>query len=79
MQTERKKERKHDSSLPTGIKWVFITVLAVVGYCLWGMGFVWVCAVVYGGLPVLRGVLSLLCGLLLVAGTMYLILSFLTF
>ena len=49
--------------LPISIKLVVKIVLVVLGFCVWGTGFIWALVGLYLFLPVIRGILSLFVGL----------------
>ena len=49
--------------LPISIKLVVKIVLVVLGFCVWGTGFIWALVGLYLFLPVIRGILSFFVGL----------------
>ena len=57
------KNRKQGSNLPISIKLVLKIVLAVLGFCVWGTGFIWALVGLYLFLPVIRGILSFFVGM----------------
>lgn len=73
-----RKYRKQVTNSQISIKIVFWVLVVVAGCCLWGKGFLAALAVVYLGWPVLRALLSFICGIAILIGLMYLILSCLT-
>ena len=57
------KNRKQGSNLPISIKLMVKIALVVLGFSLWGTGFVWALVGLYLFLPVIRGILSFFVGL----------------
>jgi len=57
------KNRKQGSNLPISIKLVVKIALVVLGFSVWGTGFIWALAGLYFFLPVIRGILSFFVGL----------------
>lgn len=73
------KKRKHRTTayLPISIKSAGKIALVVLGYFVWGTGFLWVLAAWYLIIPILRGIISLLVGLLIVILVLLTLLTFL--
>ncbi|WP_418895099.1 hypothetical protein [Limibacterium fermenti] len=72
------KNMKHRSSyLPISIKLAVKIALVVLGFSVWGTGFLWVLVGVYFLLPLLRGILSCLVALLAVIAFLFILLTFL--
>ena len=73
------KNRKHRTTayLPISIKSAGKIALVVLGYFVWGTGFLWVLAGWYLLIPILRGIISLLVGLLTVILVLLALLTFL--
>ncbi|MBD8347753.1 hypothetical protein [Dysgonomonas sp. HGC4] len=59
-QTAEKNKKQRSSYLPISIGWVLKIVLIIVGYSLWGAGFIWALVGLYLFYDVLRGILSCL-------------------
>ena len=74
---EKNRKQRPTAYLPISIKLVLKIVLAVLGFCVWGTGFIWALAGFYLALPVLRGILSCVLALGVVIAFMYLMLTFL--
>lgn len=62
-----KNMKQRTSNLPISIGWVLKIGFAVAGFCLWGWAFVAVVAGLYIGFKVLKGLLSCLLFLLVLA------------
>ena len=73
------KNRKHrtTASLPISIKSAGKIALVVLGYFVWGTGVLWALAGWYLLIPILRGIISLLVGLLTVILVLLALLTFL--
>lgn len=73
------KKRKHRTTayLPISIKSAGKIALVVLGYFVWGTGFLWVLAAWYLIIPILRGIISLLVGLLTIILVLLTLLTFL--
>lgn len=65
MRSIAKNRKQRSTYLPISIKLVVKIALVVLGFCVWGTGFVWALVGLYFFLPLLRGILS--CLLMLVA------------
>ena len=59
IQTEKNKKQR-TSFLPISIGWFLKIVLVIVGYSLWGTGFIWALVGLYIFYDVIRGILSCL-------------------
>ena len=57
---EKNRKQRPTAYLPISIKLVVKIALGVLGFCVWGTGFVWVLVGLYFFLPLLRGILSCL-------------------
>ncbi len=55
-----KNMKQRSSYLPISIGWILKIVLVIVGYSLWGTGFIWALVGLYLFYDVLRGILSCL-------------------
>ena len=75
MRSIAKNRKQRSTYLPISIKLVAKIVLAVLGFHVWGTGFIWAFIGLYLFLPVLRGILSVIVGFVAI---ILLILSFLT-
>ncbi|MDH6310265.1 UPF0716 family protein affecting phage T7 exclusion [Dysgonomonas sp. PFB1-18] len=60
---EKNRKQRPTAYLPISIKLVVKIVLAVLGFCVWGTGFIWTLVGLYLFLPVIRGILSFFVGL----------------
>ena len=58
--TAEKNKKQRSSYLPISIGWVLKIVLIIVGYSLWGAGFIWALVGLYLFYDVIRGILSCL-------------------
>lgn len=58
--TAEKNKKQRSSYLPISIGWILKIVLVIVGYSLWGAGFIWALVGLYLFYDVLRGILSCL-------------------
>lgn len=76
-QTAEKNMKQRSSYLPIGIGWVLKIVLIIVGYSLWGTGFIWALVGLYIFYDVIRGILSCLMTLGAIIAFVYLMLTFL--
>jgi hypothetical protein len=74
---EKNRKQRPTAYLPISIKLVVKIALGVLGFCVWGTGFVWVLVGLYFFLPLLRGILSCLLTLGAVIAFIYLMLTFL--
>ena len=61
--TEKNRKQRPTADHPISIKWVLKIVLAVLGFCVWGTGFIWALVGLYLFLPVIRGILSFFVGM----------------
>ena len=59
IRTEKNKKQR-TSFLPISIGWILKIVLVIVGYSLWGTGFIWALVGLYIFYDVIRGILSCL-------------------
>ena len=59
-QTAEKNRKQRSTYLPISIGWVLKIVLIIVGYSLWGAGFIWALVGLYLFYDVIRGILSCL-------------------
>jgi len=64
------KNRKQGSYLPISIKLVVKIALVVLGFSIWGTGFIWALAGLYIFLPLLRGILCFFVGVLAIIAFM---------
>ncbi|HMM03527.1 MULTISPECIES: hypothetical protein [Bacteroidales] len=60
---EKNRKQRPTAYLPISIKLVLKIVLAVLGFCVWGTGFIWALVGLYLFLPVIRGILSFFVGM----------------
>lgn len=74
---EKNRKQRPTAYLPISIKLVVKIALGVLGFCVWGTGFVWVLVGLYFFLHLLRGILSCLLTLGAVIAFIYLMLTFL--
>lgn len=74
---EKNRKQRPTAYLPISIKLVVKIALGVLGFCVWGTGFVWALVGLYFFLPLLRGILSCLLTLGAVIAFIYLMLTFL--
>lgn len=77
MRSIEKNRKQRSTYLPISIKLVVKIALVVLGFCVWGTGFVWALVGLYFFLPLLRGILSCLLTLGAVIAFIYLMLTFL--
>ena len=61
--TEKNRKQRPTAYHPISIKLVLKIVLAVLGFCVWGTGFIWALVGLYLFLPVIRGILSFFVGM----------------
>ncbi|WP_390553429.1 hypothetical protein [Bacteroides thetaiotaomicron] len=59
IRTEKNKKQR-TSFLPISIGWILKIVLVIVGYSLWGTGFIWALVGLYIFYDVIQGILSCL-------------------
>lgn len=74
---EKNRKQRPTAYLPISIKLVVKIALVVLGFCVWGSGFIWALVGLYFFLPVLRGILSCLLTLGAVIAFIYIMLTFL--
>ncbi|WP_034541459.1 hypothetical protein [Phocaeicola paurosaccharolyticus] len=67
MRTAEKNRKQRFSNLPISIGWVLKIAFAVAGFALWGWSFVAVVAGIYLAWAIIKGVLSCLVSLLVLA------------
>jgi hypothetical protein len=60
---EKNKKQRPTAYLPISIKLVVKIALVVIGYSVWGTGFIWALMGLYLFLPIVRGVLTFFVGL----------------
>ena len=60
---EKNRKQRPTAYLPISIKLVLKIVLAVLGFCVWGTGFIWALVGLYLFLPVIRGILYVFVGM----------------
>jgi len=60
---EKNKKQRPTAYLPISIKLVVKIALVVLGYSIWGTGFIWALVGLYFFLPIVRGVLTFFVGL----------------
>ncbi len=60
---EKNRKQRPTAYLPISIKLVLKIVLAGLGFCLWGTGFIWALVGLYLFLPVIRSILYFFVGL----------------
>ena len=75
--TAEKNKKQRSSYLPISIGWVLKIVLIIVGYSLWGAGFIWAFVGLYLFYDVIRGILSCLLMLGATITLIYLMLTYL--
>ncbi|KAF5080080.1 hypothetical protein DSECCO2_122870 [anaerobic digester metagenome] len=63
--------------LPISIKLVVKIVLVVLGFCVWGTGFIWTLVGLYLFFPILRAILSVLVGFGAIILFLFILLTFL--
>lgn len=63
MRSTEKNRKQRSTYLPISIKLVIKIILAVLGFCVWGTGFIWALVGLYLFLPVIRGILSFFVGM----------------
>lgn len=76
-QTAEKNKKQRSSYLPISIGWVLKIVLIIVGFSLWGIGFIWALVGLYLFYDVIRGILPCLLMLGAVITLIYLLLTYL--
>ena len=76
-ETAETNKKQRSSYLPISIGWVLKIVLIIVGYSLWGAGFIWALVGLYLFYDVVRGILSCLLMLGVVITLIYLMLTYL--
>ena len=59
---EKNRKQRTTIYLPISIKLVVKIVLVVLGFCVWGTGFIWALVGLYLFFPILRAILSVLVG-----------------
>ena len=74
---EKNSETRTTAYLPISIKNLVKLVLVVLGFSVWGTGFIWALAGLYLALPILRGILSLLVGFGTIILFIFILLTFL--
>lgn len=77
MSNIEKNRKQRFTSLPISIKLVLKIVLVAAGFCLWGSGFVWVLLGLWLAWGIIKGVLSCLLSLLVLAGIVIILISIL--
>lgn len=60
---EKNRKQRPTAYHPISIKLVVKIVLAVLGFCVWGTGFIWALVGLYLFLPVIRGILYFFVGM----------------
>lgn len=75
--TAEKNRKQRFSHLPISIGLILKTALIIVGYSVWGVGFIWVVLGLRVALSVLRGILSCLVRLAVIIALIYVMLTFL--
>lgn len=63
MRSIEKNRKQRSAYLPINIKWAAKVVLVILGFCVWGTGFIWVLLGLYLGWTVIRQLLSCLVSL----------------
>ena len=58
----KNRKQRPTAYLPISIKLVVKIVLVVLGFCVWGTGFIWALVGMYLFFPILRAILSVLVG-----------------
>ncbi len=71
------KNRKQGSYLPISIKLVLKIALVVLGYCVWGVGFIWALVGLYLAYPFLRAIISMVAGFGVIFAILYFFFSLL--
>ena len=74
---EKNKKQRPTAYLPISIKLVVKIALVVIGYSVWGTGFIWALVGLYFFLPVIRGILCFFVGLGAIIFFILIMLSFL--
>lgn len=74
---EKNRKQRPTAYLPISIKLVLKFALGVLGFYVWGTGFVWALVGLYFFLPILRGILSVIVGLGAIILFLFILLTFL--
>jgi UPF0716 family protein affecting phage T7 exclusion len=77
MRSTEKNRKQRSTYLPISIKFLVKTVLVVLGFCVWGTGFIWALAGLYLFLPVIRGILTFFVGSMAIILFIFFLLTFL--
>jgi len=77
MESITKNRKQRSTYLPISIKLVVKIALVVLGFCVWGKGFILALVGVYFFLPLLRSVLSCLLTLAVLFAILFFLLTFL--
>lgn len=76
-QTAEKNKKQRSSYLPISMAWILRIVLIIVGYSLWGAGFIWALASLYLFYDMIRAIVSCLLMLGALITLIYLMLTYL--
>jgi len=74
---EKNRKQRPTAYLPISIKLVLKIALVILGFCVWGTGFIWALVGLYFFLPLLRAILSCLLTLVAVLAIIFFLLTFL--
>jgi hypothetical protein len=74
---EKNRKQRPTAYLPISIKLVVKIVLVVLGYCVWGTGFIWAVVGLYLAYPFLRAILGIIAGFGVIFVILYFLFSFL--
>lgn len=77
MRSIEKNRKQRFTYLPTSIKWLVKIAMVVLGFSIWGSGFIWALLAWYILLPVIRGILCMLVGMGAIILFLFILLSFL--
>ncbi len=74
---EKNRKQRPTACLPINIKLVVKIALVVLGYFVWGAGFIWVLVGLYLAYPIIRAILSLVACFGVIFAILYFLFSFL--
>lgn len=77
MRSTEKNRKQRSTYLPISIKLVVKIALVALGFCVWGIGFIWALVGVYFFLPVIRGILTFFVGSVAIILFLFFLLTFL--
>lgn len=73
----KNRKQRPTAYLPISIKLVVKIALVVLGYCVWGTGFIWAIVILYLAYPFFRALISMVAGFVAIFAILYFLLSFL--